>query len=196
MHPSPFNLSGFSFHPHRGFHLMIERAVGVLAIVLFGLGMTMPATAQDRIQHPSTDSLSVDTTDTRQRVDDAAGAVMAALDSLAAQSAKKSARPRSPRTITIDGLVMDETRTKIGRDFYSIFYSRWQAPSDARNFTITVQEQPMPSLGTRITVQLNNQTVFQTRLQPRYEYIEQAAKQAVYATWRRLQRGQPTRQIY
>lgn len=187
-------------------------------VVLLGvtLGLAAPAAAQER--PAQRDSLQMATPpdsaksdSLRQRVDKAAAAVMAALDSLAARSKAQSESQRPsgskaapdapkatdpPRTITIDGLVMDETRTKIGQDFYSIFYSNWTPPEDARNFTITVQEQPMPSLGTRVTVQLNNQTVFQTRLQPRYAYIEQAAKRAVYVTWRRLQRGQATRKIY
>jgi hypothetical protein len=175
-----------------------------------------PATAQNRIDQARADS-SRDSTavaaqpdSTQQRVNAAAAAVMAALDSLAAQSADTSQRPapsptpraqrsapsNPPGTITIDGLVMDETQTKIGRDFYDVFYSHWEAPPDAHNFTITVKEQPMPSLGTRVVVELNSQTVFQTRLQPRYAYIEQAAKRAVYMTWRQLQRGQPRQKIY
>lgn len=88
---------------------------------------------------------------------------------------------------TITGLVTDETQTKAGRDFYDAFYDRWTAPEKDYYYTVVVSEQPMPSLGTRVVVRVNQNVVFQTRLQPRYEIIEQAAKRAVYMTQRRLQ---------
>ncbi len=88
---------------------------------------------------------------------------------------------------TITGLVTDETRTKVGRDFYDAFYDRWTAPEKDYYYTVVVSEQPMPSLGTRVVVRVNQNVVFQTRLQPRSDIIEQAAKRAVYMTQRRLQ---------
>lgn len=166
------------------------------------------AEAQGRIeQAPDSlrrDSMAAPTSadSMQQRLDAAADAVMTALDSLAAQSADSAqtgdgASPDPARsTITIDGLVINETRTKIGNDFFDVYYSRWDPPENARNFTITIKEQPMPSLGTRVVVDLNGEPVFQARLQPRYEYIEQAALQAIRMTWRRLQHGQSRRQIY
>jgi hypothetical protein len=87
----------------------------------------------------------------------------------------------------ITGLVTDETQTKIGRDFYDAFYDRWTAPEKDYYYTVVVTEQPMPSLGTRVAVRVNQNMVFQTRLQPRRDIIEQAARRAVYMTQRRLQ---------
>lgn len=87
----------------------------------------------------------------------------------------------------ITGLVTDETQTKIGRDFYDAFYDRWTAPEKDYYYTVVVTEQPMPSLGTRVVVRVNQNVVFQTRLQPRRDIIEQAARRAVYMTQRRLQ---------
>jgi hypothetical protein len=52
---------------------------------------------------------------------------------------------------------------------------------------VVVTEQPMPSLGTRVVVRVNQNVVFQARLQPRRDIIEQAARRAVYMTQRRLQ---------
>jgi len=87
----------------------------------------------------------------------------------------------------ITGLVTDETQTKIGRDFYDAFYDRWTAPEKDYYYTVVVTEQPMPSLGTRVVVRVNQSVVFQTRLQPRRDIVEQAARRAVYMTQRRLQ---------
>lgn len=95
----------------------------------------------------------------------------------------------------ITGLVTDETRTKVGRDFYDAFYDRWQSPDKNFYYTVVVSEQPMPSLGTRVVVRLNQNTVFQARLQPRSDLIEQAARRAVVLTQRRLQ-SNPTMNVY
>ena len=95
----------------------------------------------------------------------------------------------------ITGLVTDETRTKVGRDFYDAFYDRWQPPEKDFYYTVVVGEQPMPSLGTRVVVRLNQNVVFQTRLQPRSNMIDQAARRAVVLTQRRLQ-SNPTLNVY
>ena len=96
-----------------------------------------------------------------------------------------------PQSYGITGLVVDETRTTIGRDFYDTFYEAWQAPPGSVNYTVTVEEQPVPSLGTRVIVRLNDQVAFDTRLQPRFEEIQQAALAAVAYTQRALATAAP-----
>lgn len=96
----------------------------------------------------------------------------------------------------IDGMVHDDTRSKVGRDFYSVFYSHWQAPSEAHNFSIRVSEQPSPNLGTTIYVTVNYTETFRMRLQPRYEMIEEAGKYAVRQTYAYLQNKNQETIIY
>ncbi|WP_445664148.1 CsgE family curli-type amyloid fiber assembly protein [Fodinibius sp. AD559] len=88
----------------------------------------------------------------------------------------------------LGGMILDETRSKMGSNFYSVFYKHWEDPKDVQNFTITVSEQPMPSRGTMVQVEIDNQLVFKNRLEPRYYKTQQAAKQAVKICQRRLQR--------
>ena len=86
--------------------------------------------------------------------------------------------------LEIDGLLVDETRTKMGRDFYELFYASWTAPEGAIGFTLVVREQPMPQMGTRVLVEINDQVVYHAQLQPRYEMIEEHAEEAInYATY-------------
>jgi hypothetical protein len=96
-----------------------------------------------------------------------------------------------PESYGITGLVVDETRTTIGRDFYDTFYDSWQPPEGSVNYTVVVEEQPVPSLGTRVIVRLNDQVTFDSRLQPRYELIQQAARAAVAYTQRALAETAP-----
>lgn len=81
--------------------------------------------------------------------------------------------------LEIDGLVVDETQTKLGRDFYDIFYSRWEAPLRVTDYTIVISEKPLPRLGTQVSINVNETLVFQRFLQPRYEAIEEFALQGI-----------------
>jgi curli production assembly/transport component CsgE len=96
-----------------------------------------------------------------------------------------------PPSYGINGLVVDETRTTIGRDFYDVFYDAWVAPDNSINYTIVVEEQPVPGRGTRLIVRLNDEVAFDTRLQPGYERIQQAAFTAVGFTRRALASAAP-----
>lgn len=81
--------------------------------------------------------------------------------------------------LEIDGLIVDETRTRTGSDFYNLFYTHWEVPPQTCNFTIIIMEQPVPQMGTRITLKINDDEVVQFMLQPRYEVIEELAQQSV-----------------
>lgn len=101
--------------------------------------------------------------------------------------------PSQKQTLDYSGLgfgvmVLDETRSKMGGSFYSTFYKLWKTPEGARNSTITISEQPMPSMGTLVQVEIDNQVVYRNRLQPKYYQNEQAAKRAVQICQYHLQR--------
>lgn len=98
--------------------------------------------------------------------------------------------------VEIDGMVHDETRSKVGRDFYDIFYSNWRPPEDASNYSIRITEQPAPNLGTIVAVEVNNTETFRTRLQPRYDLIQEASEFAVRRTYIYLRDHQQQFQIY
>jgi len=96
----------------------------------------------------------------------------------------------------VDGMILDETITKMGRDFYNIFYQYWQQPPEAYNFTIKISEQPAPTLGTMVSVKVNDTRTFHARLQPRYDFIEEASKQAVRISYNYLKNNKEEFIIY
>lgn len=114
------------------------------------------------------------------------------------RSLKEDEQKESERQlmIEIDGMIHDETRSKVGRDFYDVFYTNWQSPPDAYNFSISISEQPSPSLGTIIYVEVNDSETFRMRLQPRYDFIQQAGQYAVRQTYSYLQNNDHQLQIY
>lgn len=84
--------------------------------------------------------------------------------------------------IEIDGLLVDDTKTKMGKDFYDLFYGSWQAPPGAKNYTITVSEKPFRLTSTQIVVSINDNSVYQAILQPRQDIVEALAMDAIANT--------------
>ena len=85
--------------------------------------------------------------------------------------------------IEIDGLVLDETRSKLARDFYETFYRNWSSLQiDAKGQTIIIREMPgRIGIGTSVIVEVDDRPVTQLNLQPRTEVIEDLAAQLVAA---------------
>jgi len=89
---------------------------------------------------------------------------------------KPLSKPRSNLdALEIDGLILDETRTKIGRDFYEILYNRWTPPMGAKDFMITVKEMPSRGIGARLSIQVNGNIILYRFIQPRGDLIEEEA---------------------
>ncbi len=84
--------------------------------------------------------------------------------------------------IEIDGLLVDDTKTKTGKDFYDLFYSSWEAPAGAKNFTITISEKPFRLSTTMIEVSINDTPVYQSVLQPRQDILEGLSDDAILTT--------------
>lgn len=84
--------------------------------------------------------------------------------------------------IEIDGLLVDDTKTKSGKDFYDLFYGGWEAPQGAKNYSITISEKPFRLTSTLIIVSINENVVYQSVLQPRQEIIESQSEEAILLT--------------
>ncbi len=87
----------------------------------------------------------------------------------------------SDEGLGITGLVLDETKTKGGHDFYEFFTVNWNAVKGLE-YTLRIMEQPDRARGSFIKVLINDRQVYFQRLNPRTDAIEEAAKQAVQRT--------------
>ncbi|WP_297211193.1 MULTISPECIES: CsgE family curli-type amyloid fiber assembly protein [Thermodesulfovibrio] len=79
----------------------------------------------------------------------------------------------------IEGLVIDRTKTKIGRDFYEFLYISLETKleTDGR-VNITVDEFVDPQFGSRISVSINDNTVYQNFISSRIDDIEEKVMEA------------------
>lgn len=79
----------------------------------------------------------------------------------------------------VEGLIIDKTRTKIGRDFYELFYLKLEPiiGTDSK-FNITVEEFVDPQFGSRIGVAINDEIVYQNFVSSRLDDIEEKVNEA------------------
>lgn len=102
---------------------------------------------------------------------------------------------RSSADLEVDGLIVDETITKIGRDFYDVFHRQWEAPPSVKNFTILIKERPTRGNGALIQVAVNDEVLFEQQLQPRYDVIEETASYVATGLYEYLARNQLQQQL-
>jgi len=65
--------------------------------------------------------------------------------------------------ITLTGLVIDETRTRHGREFYTAFHQSWRTPMKRSIYTIVIREQPALGRGTQVSVCVNDTVLYRAR---------------------------------
>lgn len=82
----------------------------------------------------------------------------------------------------LTGLTIDDTKTKVGKDFYDAFYLQYSQLPEKSNFTITIME--MPSRGTtgQITVMIDEKQIYSFMTNPNEDYL----KEQLVATFRQI----------
>lgn len=105
-------------------------------------------------------------------------------DSVDSQRQRLQSGPES------SGLVVDQTITKIGHDFYDQFYSKWEAPAGNDDFIIVVSERPARGNNAIVTVTVNDEEILELPLQAKYDLIEETAQQAIEYASAFLQQAQ------
>lgn len=78
----------------------------------------------------------------------------------------------------ISGLIVDETRTVVGRNFYEAFTAQWTNLSSTTQ-NIVISELADPRFGSIISVQIGEKIVFRRLLPPRLGDLEEAVSMAI-----------------
>ncbi len=79
----------------------------------------------------------------------------------------------------LDGLVLQNTLTKAGRDFHKYFYAEYFNLGIKTKKNIIIEEVPGKFRNTRISVKIDNQLVWQFFSQPKKSFLQSMAKTAL-----------------
>ncbi len=65
-----------------------------------------------------------------------------------------------------DGVVVNQTITMVGHDFYQAFVAAWRDKPLSERYTVTIGERPSPRLGSQVWVEFSRRRIFQSVLPP------------------------------
>lgn len=83
------------------------------------------------------------------------------------------------KDLEIEGLLIDQTRSRIGHDFYQDFVSFWEAPPGAKYYNLVISEQNEPRYGSWVSIEINDNLVYRALLRPGPEDIAATAQEAI-----------------
>jgi curli production assembly/transport component CsgE len=83
------------------------------------------------------------------------------------------------KDIEIEGLLIDQTRSRIGHEFYQNFVSFWEAPAGAGHYNLVISEQNEPRYGSWVSIGINDNLVYRAPVKPRAEDIAESAQEAI-----------------
>lgn len=89
--------------------------------------------------------------------------------------------------ITFKGIVVDETKTKAGRDFYQLYYSNYLSNNINSEHIITLTESITLGNNTKITIKTNQSTIFEFFVRTQYDYLRSMSNTALTLTLRHLE---------
>lgn len=153
-----------------------------LGIVVCLLGLAEPAAAQGERRMPARENQPPRQQAPTRESKSAplpAKKLEEALRLLLQATSDSAAVPRQQRGMEIEGLIVDQTLSKVGHDFYDIFYSQFEAPAGSGDYVVTIIEKPGRGTSTLITVSVNDNDLLEMPLQPKPEYVEAVAAEAI-----------------
>lgn len=89
--------------------------------------------------------------------------------------------------LEIEGLIIDKTQSKIGKEFYELFFTQWAPPEVSFSYDILLEEKTSPGFGTQVSITINDLLIFQQLVQPRYDKIEEMVMLALQVASSHLQ---------
>lgn len=97
---------------------------------------------------------------------------------IAKQIVEKKGDP-TPNAFALKGLTIDETKTKVGQDFFDLFYSEYNLISSNYAFILKVREQPSFGRSGIIHIEVGNEIIYSLHLMPSEEYLEEQVQYAL-----------------
>jgi curli production assembly/transport component CsgE len=99
------------------------------------------------------------------------------------ENAAAAARPADPYS----GVVVNNTITFIGHEFYQTFVASWRDEPGVDRFTVAIHERPSARWGSLVFIEYENRELFRAFLSPgRRDYVRQSAADAVRIIYQRV----------
>jgi curli production assembly/transport component CsgE len=95
-----------------------------------------------------------------------------------------------------DGVVVNETVTLLGNDFYRAFVAAWRDKPLSERYAITIGERPSVRWGTQVWVEFNRRRVYQSFLPPARARVAGIAEQAAEVAYQNVVQSEAQRLLF
>ncbi|KFF27158.1 curli-like amyloid fiber formation chaperone CsgH [Chryseobacterium vrystaatense] len=86
---------------------------------------------------------------------------------------KKTAMIEEDAVYELKGLTIDETKTKVGKDFYDLFYIQYSQIPDKSSGAITISELPLRGTSGQISIQIDDKVIYSFMTNPNEDYLKE-----------------------
>lgn len=86
---------------------------------------------------------------------------------------RKAAKIEEDAVFELKGLTIDETKTKVGKDFYDIFYMQYSQLPDKSSGAVTISELPLRGTSGQINIQIEDKIVYSFMTNPSEDYLKE-----------------------
>jgi len=82
--------------------------------------------------------------------------------------------------VEIGGLLLDNTKSRLGHDFYFQFSQLWRDIPNTQGINVQLIEQIVPRAGTKLNILLNGRLIYVTHFGRRQSPVKEKVEQAVF----------------
>jgi hypothetical protein len=86
---------------------------------------------------------------------------------------KKTSKIEEDVFSELKGLTIDETKTKVGKDFYDLFYMQYSQLPEKNNSTITISEIPTQGVNGQINIAIEDKVIYSFMTNPSEDYLKE-----------------------
>lgn len=94
------------------------------------------------------------------------------------------------------GIITDDTKTKMGKDFYDRYYYKYNDIGINADKIVTIGEEYSFARNTAITVSIDNEVIYEFLARPDDEFLDAVAEESVNATFTYLKEKEKERKYF
>ncbi|MDH6252756.1 hypothetical protein M2347_002483 [Chryseobacterium sp. H1D6B] len=88
---------------------------------------------------------------------------------------KKVSRVEEDAVFELKGLAIDQTKSRIGKDFYDLFYIQYSQISDKSSTAVTISEIPVRGTSGQINIEIDDKIVYSFMTNSSDDYLKEQA---------------------
>lgn len=108
--------------------------------------------------------------------------ILVGKDRVIVEEKKSNLIKKNEAELEINGIVSDDTKTKVGKDFYDIYFSKYNSEAIKGNQIVLIEEQQSIGRTTILRITIDNKLISEFIANPNEEFLTQKAEEVIQIT--------------